>query len=167
MLKYNILLEDYTMDRIDRNILEILQSNSHISNQELAEKVSLSPSPCLRRVNQLEESGYIRQYVALLNPEKIDLTLTIIILVGLSSHNPKIMSHFEKTMESLPEVMQCYLIAGQSADYMLRIVVPSLNEYQTFLLNKLTQIEGVNNVHSSFVVRNIVEKTALPLDFLK
>lgn len=155
------------MDRIDRKILELLQSDSRISNQELAEKVSLSPSPCLRRVNQLEETGYISQYIALLDPEKIGLTLTIITLVGLSSHNHKIMSNFEKIMESSPEVLQCYLIAGQSADYMLRVVVPSLNEYQIFLLNKLTQIEGVNNVHSSFVVKKIVEKTALPLKFLK
>ncbi len=155
------------MDKIDRNILEVLQLNSRISNQELADKVSLSPSPCLRRVNQLETSGYISQYAALLDAEKIGLTLTIITVVGLSSHSPKIMSNFEKKMESSPEVMQCYLIAGQSADYMLRVVVPSLNEYQLFLLNKLTQIEGVKNVHSSFVVKNIVEKTALPLKFLK
>lgn len=166
MLIYKIILEDYVVDRIDLNILEVLQLNSRISNQELAEKISLSPSPCLRRVNQLEQSGYINQYVALLNPEKIGLTLTVVILVGLSSHSPKIMSNFEKKIGELPEVMQCYLIAGQSADYMLRVVVPSLNEYQTFLLKKLTQIEGVNNVHSSFVIRNIIEKTALPL-FLK
>lgn len=77
------------------------------------------------------------------------------------------MSNFEQIIESSPEVMQCYLIAGQSADYMLRVVVPSLTEYQDFLLNKLTQIEGVHSVQSSFVVKNIVEKTALPLDFLK
>lgn len=155
------------MDRIDSKILELLQIDSHISNQELAEKVSLSPSPCLRRVNQLEEAGYIKNYVALLNPEKIGLSLTVIILIGLSSHNPKIMRNFETIMESSPEVLQCYLIAGQSADYMLRVVVPSLNEYQAFLLNRLTQIEGVNTVHSSFVVRNIIEKTNLPLGYLK
>jgi Lrp/AsnC family leucine-responsive transcriptional regulator len=155
------------MDRVDKKILELLQTNSRINNQELAEKVALSPSPCLRRVKQLEETGYITHYVALLNPTKIGLTLTIIIFVGLSSHNHKIMSNFEKIIESSPEVMQCYLIAGQSADYMLRVVVTNLAEYQEFLLNKLTQIEGVNSVQSSFVVKNIVEKTALPLDILK
>lgn len=153
------------MNKLDRHILEILQQDSRISNQELAEKISLSPSPCLRRVNQLEKSGYIDQYVALLNPEKIGLTLTIVILVSLSSHSPNTMSNFEEKIRGLPEVMQCYLIAGQSADYMLRIVVPNLHEYQAFLLNKLTQIEGVNNVHSSFVIRKIIEKTALPLGF--
>jgi Lrp/AsnC family leucine-responsive transcriptional regulator len=154
------------MDRIDKKILETLQANSRISNQDLADKVALSPSPCLRRVNQLEEAGYIDQYVALLNPEKVGLSFNVIVLIGLSNHNPKTMKNFEKIMESSPEVMQCYLIAGQSADYMLRIVVPNLDEYQKFLMNKLTQIEGVNNVHSSFVIRNIIEKTALPLKYL-
>jgi Lrp/AsnC family leucine-responsive transcriptional regulator len=155
------------MDKTDKKILELLQANSRISNQELADKVSLSPSPCLRRVNQLEEAGYITHHVALLDPEKIGLPLTIIILVGLTNHDPKKMANFEKSMENSPEVMQCYLIAGQTADYMLRIVVPGLPEYQDFLLKKLTQIEGVNTVHSSFVVRNVIEKTALPLKHLK
>src|SRR4249919_2958719 len=109
------------MDRIDKKILEILQNNSQISNQELAEKVALSPSPCLRRVKQLEENNYINRYVALLNPEKIGLQLTIIVSVGLSTHDPKKMHAFEKNMKSFPEVIQCYLIAGQTADYLLKI----------------------------------------------
>lgn len=166
MLKFMEIKRENAMDRIDKKILELLQSNSRMSNQELADKISLSPSPCLRRVNQLEEEGYINKYVALLNPEKVGLSLTIIILVGLTNHDPKLMKNFEKIMEASPEVLQCYLIAGQSADYMLRVVVPSLNEYQTFLLKKLTQINGVNSVHSSFVVRNIIEKTELPLSYL-
>jgi len=155
------------MDKIDKKILEILQTNSQITNQELADEVSLSPSPCLRRVNNLETSGYISRYVAIVNPEKVGLILTIVILVGLSSHDPKTMLNFEKTMEASPEVLQCYLIAGQSADYMLRIVVRDLAEYQQFLLNKLTQINGVTSVHSSFVIKNLIEKTALPINVLK
>ncbi len=155
------------MDRTDKRIIELLQSNSQITNQELADQVSLSPSPCLRRVNHLEEEGYINKYVAILDPEKIGLTLTIIILVGLSHHDPKTMSNFEKKIDDCSEVMQCYLIAGQSADYMLRVVVPSLIEYQHFLLNKLTQIDGVTSVHSSFVIKNIIEKTELPLKFME
>jgi len=154
------------MDRIDKKILEILQSNSRLSNQELAEKVSLSPSPCLRRVNQLEEAGYIHKYVALLNPEKMGLQLAIIVLVSLVDHEPKKMAAFEKIMEASPEVMQCYLIAGQSADYMLRVVVANLDHYRDFLLNKLTQINGVSNVHSSFVIRHVIEKTSLPTKHL-
>ena len=155
------------MDRIDRKILDILQTDSQISNQDLAEKVSLSPSPCLRRVKQLEEDGYIHQYVALLNPEKLGLTLTIILSIGLTNHEPKKMHGFEKAIKSFPEVISCYLIAGQAADYMLKIVVSSLDEYQDLLLNKITRIDGVGTVHSSFVLRHIVEKTALPLNQLK
>ena len=153
------------MDRIDKKILEILQTNSQINNQDLAEKVALSPSSCLRRVKQLEEDGYISKYVALLNPEKIGLALTIIVMVSLNSHEPQKMQNFEKSITSFPEVVQCYLIAGQTADYMVKVVVPNLNDYQSFLLNKLTLIDGVSTVHSSFVLRSLVEKTALPLNY--
>jgi Lrp/AsnC family leucine-responsive transcriptional regulator len=115
----------------------------------------------------LRIEGYISKYVALLNPEKLGLQLTILVLVGLSSHDSKKMDGFEKVIKSLPEVIQCYLIAGQAADYMLKVVVSSLNEYQSFLLDKLTRIDGVSTVHSSFVLRSIVEKTALPINHLK
>lgn len=155
------------MDRINKKILELLQSNSQISNQELAEEVALSPPPCSRRVKQLEDEGYIKKYVALLDPKKLGLELTIIILVGLDNHEPKKMSIFEKAILSLSEVIQCYLIAGQEADYMLKVIVPNLDEYQSFLLNKLTRINGVSKVHSSFILRNIVDKTELPLNHLK
>ena len=151
------------MDRIDKKILEVLQHEGKISNQELAEKVSLSPSPCLRRVKQLEEEDYISKYVALLNQEKLGLQLTIFVAVGLSSHDPKKIVGFEDAIKSSAEVVQCHMIAGQEQDYILKVVVPSLNEYQSFLLNKLTQIDGVSKVLSSFVLRSIVDKTELPL----
>lgn len=154
------------MDRIDKKILELLQQNCQISNQDLAELVSLSPSSCLRRVKLLEEQGYIRKQVALLAPEKIGLNLTVVVSVGLNNHQPKIMNDFEVAIRHLPEVVQCYLVTGQSADYLLKIIVPDLNAYQEFLLNKLTRIEGVDNVHSSFILRNIADTTALPLDYL-
>lgn len=154
------------MDKIDIKILDILQKNGNIHNQELADKIALSPSPCLRRVKQLEAEGYIDRYVALINSEKIGINLTILVLVGLSSHDPKIMNKFESSMKSLPEVVQCYLIAGQAQDYMLKVVVPTVDDYQTFLLKKLTQIEGVRNIHSSFVLNKIVDKTSLPLNYL-
>lgn len=134
-----------------------------INNQDLADQVALSPSPCLRRVKQLETEGYIHKYVALLNPEKLGLQLTIIVLVGLSTHDPKKMAAFEQKMSDLPEVTQCYLITGHTADYILKVVASNLGEYQTFLLNKLTRIDGVKNVHSSFVLRSIVDKTELPI----
>ncbi len=154
------------MDRIDKKILELLQANGRISNQELADQVALSPSPCLRRVKQLEEDGYIRGYVALLDPAKIGLQLTIIVSVTLVNHDPKVMKHFEATVAAFPEVIQCYLITGQSADYLIKVVVANLNEYQSFLLKKLTIIDGVNQVHSSFVLQRIVDRTSLPLDHL-
>ncbi|MFZ4076841.1 MAG: Lrp/AsnC family transcriptional regulator [Legionellaceae bacterium] len=154
------------MDRIDKHILTILQSNGRISNQALADEVALSPSPCLRRVKQLEEDGYIRQYVALLDTSKIGLQLMIMVSVGLNSHDTKKMQHFEETVASLPEVVQCYLVAGQSADYLLKVVVADLDAYQAFLLKKLTLIEGVHQVQSSFVLQRIVDKTSLPLDYI-
>ncbi len=154
------------MDRTDKKILQILQSNCQINNQDLAEMVALSPSSCLRRVKLLEEQGYIKKQVALLEPEKIGLKLTVIVLVGLNSHQPSVMNKFEETIRFLPEVTQCYLITGQSADYLLKVIVPDLNAYQSFLLGKLTCINGVGSVHSSFILRNICETTALPLDLL-
>ena len=146
--------------------MDILQSNSQISNQELAERVALSPSPCLRRVKLLEENGYINKQVVLLNPEKVGLELTVMVLVGLNSHQPAVMSEFEETMRLLPEVIQCYLITGQSADYLLKVIVPNLKTYQSFLLGKLTCLNGVDSVHSSFILRNICDTTVLPLNHL-
>jgi len=155
------------IDRIDKKILKILQSDSRIHNQELADKVALSPSPCLRRVKQLEEKGYISKHVVLLNPDKLGLQLTILVLVSLDSHIPAKMSQFEKSIRLLPEVMQCYLITGQSADYHLKVVVSDIAHYQSFLLKKLTRIDGVANVVSSFALQSIVDKTELPLEQLK
>lgn len=154
------------LDRIDKKILDILQTNCQISNQELADLVALSPSPCLRRVKLLEEHGYIKRQVAILAPEQLGLQLTVIVLVGLNNHQPAVMSAFEDSVRFLPEVVQCYLITGQSADYLLKIMVPDLKAYQSFLLNKLTAISGVDTVHSSFILRSICETTAIPLDHL-
>lgn len=154
------------MDRTDKKILDILQSNCQINNQELADMVALSPSPCLRRVKLLEDNGYIKKKVALLEPEKIGLKLSVIVLVGLNSHQPAVMNQFEEAVRFLPEVVQCYLITGQSADYVLKVIVPDLNAYQSFLLGKLTRIHGVTSVQSSFILRTICETTTLPLDHL-
>ncbi|HCU5991874.1 TPA: Lrp/AsnC family transcriptional regulator [Legionella pneumophila] len=154
------------LDRTDKKILEILQANCEINNQELADLVALSPSSCLRRVKLLTDNGYIKKQVALLEPEKVGLKLTVIVLVGLNNHQPEVMNQFEKTIQLFPEVIQCYLITGQSADYLLKIIVPDLNAYQAFLLGKLTRINGVASVHSSFILRNVSDTTALPLDHL-
>jgi Lrp/AsnC family leucine-responsive transcriptional regulator len=154
------------MDRTDKKILEILQSNCQISNQELADLVALSPSSCLRRVKLLEGQGYIKKHVALLASEKIGLNLTVIVMVSLNNHQPIVMKEFEETIRFLPEVVQCYLITSQTADYLLKVIVPDLNAYQNFLLGKLTCINGVDNVHSSFILREVCDTTMLPLDHL-
>lgn len=154
------------MDKIDKKILELLQQDGKMNNQMLADKVALSPSPCLRRVKHLEDEGYIDKYTALLNPDKVGLKLTIMVLVGLQSHDAKLMNHFENAIKSMHEVVQCYVIAGQDQDYILKVMVSGLDEYQAFLMKKLTQINGVRNIHSSFVMRRVVDKTSLPLNHL-
>ena len=154
------------LDRYDIRILEELQKNADISNQELADKIGLTPSPCLRRVRHLEEMGYIASQVTLLNPEKLGLSLTIVIQISMDKHTPEQFEHFEQTIENYPEVIECLLITGQTADYMIKVMVPDMAYYQDFLLNKITRIKGVNGVHSSFVLRRPISKTSLPLDHL-
>ncbi|MCR6650228.1 MAG: Lrp/AsnC family transcriptional regulator [Cellvibrionaceae bacterium] len=151
------------LDRYDRLILEELQRNGRISNQELADAISLSPSPCLRRVRQLEEEGMIKGYVALLNARKLGLTLMSFISLSVDKHTPDRLESFEREVASFPEVMECHLITGQSADYLLKVIVTDMDAYQQFLLQKLTRIEGVSGVHSSFVLKSPVVKTALPV----
>ena len=151
------------LDRFDRLILDSLQANGRMTNQELADSISLSPSPCLRRVNKLEESGVIDGYVALLNARKLGLTLVAFIQISMDKHTPERFDAFESTVANYPEVLECHLITGQSSDYLLKVIVKDLDAYQQFLLNKLTRIEGVSGVHSSFVLKSPVKKTALPL----
>jgi len=151
------------MDRYDRQILEAIQGNSALSNQELAERIGLSPSPCLRRVRALEEAGVITGYRALLDPRSLGLTLTALVHIAMDRHTPDRFGHFEKEVARLPEVLECLLITGQDADYQLKVVVTDMDAYQALLLNKITRIEGVTGVHSSFVLRTVLDRTALPL----
>jgi Lrp/AsnC family transcriptional regulator, leucine-responsive regulatory protein len=153
-------------DSIDRQILEELQRDGGLTNQELAERVGLSPSPCLRRVRALEESGVIDRRVALLDGKKLGLTLTALIQISMDRHTPERFEKFEAAVRDCPEVQSCYLITGQQADYLLVVIVPDIETYQEFLLGKITRIEGVSGVHSSFVMRRVVETTALPLKYV-
>ena len=156
-----------SLDRLDRRILEALQKNGNISNLELAETVGLSPSPCSRRVKQLEDSGIINRTVTLLNPDKLNLKLTAIIQVSMDRHTPDRFENFEQTLEDYPEVMACSLITGQAADYLIEVLVQDMDGYQEFLLGRLTRIPGVTGVHSSFVLRKIIDRTEIPLTHLK
>ena len=154
------------IDRIDRHILEQLQQNGSLTNQELADKVGLSPSPCLRRVRALEDAGIIVRQVTILDHKKLGLSLTAIILIGMDRHTPERFATFERQVGEYPEVQECYLITGQDADYMLKAVVPDMDHYHHFLLNRITRIQGVSGVHSSFVLRRVIDSTALPLGYL-
>lgn len=152
------------LDRTDRRILKELQVNGRISNQELAEKVGLSPSPCLRRVKHLEEEGVIDRYVTLVNPSKLGLKMTALIQVRMDRHTPERFEQFEKALRAYPQVMELILITGQTADYQVKVLVAGMEEYQDFLLNKITPLPGVSDVHSSFVLRQVIYTTALPID---
>lgn len=151
------------LNRYDRLILEQIQHNGRMSNQELADAIGLSPSPCLRRVRHLEEAGLIDGYVALLNARKLGLTLMAFIQISMDKHTPDRFDAFESTVADYPEVLECHLITGQSSDYLLKVIVRDMDAYQQFLLNKLTRIEGVSGVHSSFVLKSPVVTTALPI----
>lgn len=155
------------LDRYDLKILAELQKDARISNQELAERIGLSPSPCSRRVHQLEDDGYILRQVALLDPQKLDLKLTAYVLVGMDRHTDDRFSNFEQVIRRHPEVQECCLITGVDADYQLKVVVPDMDHYQRFLLQTLTRIEGVTTVRSSFVLRKALDSTELPLEHLR
>ena len=154
------------LNKMDQRILHEIQNNARISNLELANKIGLSPSPCLRRVKQLEDAGYIDEYVARLNEQKLQLKLIALIQISLDRHTPERFENFELTVRQYEEVLECYLITGQSSDYLLKVIVPDMEYYQDFLLGRLTRIAGVTGVQSSFVMRKIVDKTALPLGHL-
>jgi Lrp/AsnC family leucine-responsive transcriptional regulator len=149
------------LDRFDRHILEILQSDGRINNQDLADRIGLSPSPCLRRVRALEESGLIQGYRALLDAKKLGLTLMALIHISMDKHTPERFTNFETAVAVLPEVLECLLITGQDADYQIKAVVRDMDHYQALLLNQITRIEGVTGVHSSFVLRRVVDRTTL------
>lgn len=152
-----------TLDRYDSRILETLQQEGRISNQELAERIGLSPSPCLRRVRALEESGIIAGYRAQLDAGKLGLSLMALIHIAMDRHTPERFANFEAKISALPEVLECLLITGQDADYQVKVVVRDMQAYQELLLNQITRIEGVSGVHSSFVMRRVVDKTSLPV----
>lgn len=154
------------MDRLDKRILKELQSNGRLTNAELAERVGLSATPCARRVKQLEDEGVIDRHVILLNPAKLGLKLNSLVLISMDRHTPDRFEHFEAQIRKHPEVTELLLITGQSADYLLKVVVPDMDAYQEFLLNTITRIEGVADVHSSFILRRVIDSTELPLNHI-
>ncbi len=154
-------MSDLALDEIDHAILACLQKDGRLTNQELADRVGLSPSPCSRRVRQLEAAGLISGYVALLDPMALGLDVTAFVRVRLSEQGDRHLAVFEAAVASLPEVMECYLTTGEG-DYQLRVLVGSLAEFEDFLRHKLTPIEVVAQVTSSIALRPVVYRTALP-----
>ncbi|GDY24746.1 AsnC family transcriptional regulator [Agarivorans sp. Toyoura001] len=155
------------LDRTDKKILDLMQQNGRISNLELAEQIGLSPSPCSRRVKALEDAGLIDKHVTLLNEKKLNLNLTAYIHISMDRHTPERFENFQKIISAYEEVMECVLVTGTDADYQLKVVVPDMDHYQAFLLGKLTRIDGVTGVRSSFVLQQVLNNTALPLSHIK
>jgi Lrp/AsnC family transcriptional regulator, leucine-responsive regulatory protein len=152
----------FDLDEIDRKILDRLQTNGRMTNQELSEDIGLSPSPCLRRVRQLQASGILTNYVALINPESVGLSVTAFVRVRLDSQGDKHLAAFEAEVAEFTEVMECYMMTGE-ADYQLRVLVGSLGQFEDFLRHRLTRVPGVANVTTSFALRPVIYKTAVPV----
>jgi DNA-binding Lrp family transcriptional regulator len=152
------------LDDIDLQILTILQKDAGISNADLADKVSLSPSPCARRVRLLEEAGFITQQVTLLDNKKLGLAVNMFVQITLSRQRKKSLDTFESEIMAWPEVMECYLMTGD-IDYLIRVVVPDLDGCQKFL-DKLTDVEGIGHVKSSLSLKQVRYKTELPLEHI-
>lgn len=150
------------IDQIDKNILSILQVEGRVTNQTLADRTGLSPSPCLRRVRGLEASGVIKGYVALLDPSELGLGVTAFVRVRLREQGDRNLAEFEKAVAELPEVMDCYLMTGES-DYQLRVLVPSLTAFEELLRLEIISIAGVAEVTTSFALRPVIQRTELPL----
>ena len=151
------------IDRFDRLILQVLQQDGRISNQDLADRIGLSPSPCLRRVRALEEAKIITGYRALVNAKALGYTLMALIYISMDKHTPERFEHFDREIAAIPEVTECLLITGQQADYQLKVVVRDMDAFQELLLSRITRIQGVTGVHSSFVLRRVLERTELPV----
>ncbi len=151
------------LDAIDRRILEHLQGNARISNVDLAARVGISASPCWRRVRDLEEGGVISNYVTLIDAASVGLTVSVFVSVSLERQVERELEVFQKAIRERPEVMECYLMTGE-ADFLLRVVVPDLMAYERFLMDHLTRVPGIASIRSSFALKQVKDRTALPLD---
>lgn len=150
------------LDRTDVAILNLMQENSRTTNADLARAVNLSPTPCFNRVRAMEEMGVIRKQVTLLEPAVLGLNVNVFIQVSLEKQVEDALSYFERAINERPEVMECYLMTGD-ADYLLRVLVPDIRALEHFILDHLTKIRGVSNIRSSFALKQVRYKTALPL----
>ncbi|MDK3075921.1 Lrp/AsnC family transcriptional regulator [Sedimentitalea sp. JM2-8] len=151
-----------TLDTIDRKILASLQKSGRMSNSDLSNRVNLSPSACHRRVQRLEADGYIRGYVALLDPRKIGVPTTVFVEITLQAQADEVLEAFEKAVARIPDVLECHLMAG-TADYILKIVAENTEDYARIHRQHLTRLPGVAQMQSSFALRTVFKTTALPI----
>ena len=151
------------LDDTDRKILTLLQDDGRISLADLAGKVGLSPSPCLRRMRNLEKAGVIARYVAVLDQQAVGLPVSVFISIKLASQKQDALDRFAKTISRWPEVLECYLMTGPR-DYWLRVVVPDLAAYERFLKQKLTRLEGIASIESSFALEQVKYTNVLPVE---
>lgn len=151
------------MDKIDKAILELLQVNASASLQEISEQVSLSATPCWRRIQRLEREGYIRQRVALLDPDKLNVGVTVFVAIRTSQHNEKWFKRFSAVVAAIPQIVEFYRMSGDD-DYLLRVVVPDIKGYDAVYQRLIREIE-LSDVSSSFAMEQIKYTTALPLDY--
>lgn len=150
------------LDAIDRRLLAALQENGRLSATELAERIGLTTSPCLRRLKRLERSGVIRGYAALVDQDRVGLPVSVFVSVKLERQREDALETFEEAVRDCPEVMECYLMTG-TRDYLLRVVVGDLSAYERFLKETLTRIDGVASIESSFALAQVKHANALPI----
>ena len=150
------------IDSTDLKILTELQNDSSLTNIELARRVHLSPSPCLTRVKSLEAAGVITRYVALVNPKQLGLTLSVFISISLKEQSKSALAEFEERIAEHDEVMECYLMTGDS-DYLIRVAVTDISALEKFILDQLAPISGIEKIRSSFALKQVRYKTALPM----
>ncbi|WP_417546233.1 Lrp/AsnC family transcriptional regulator [Marinobacter sp.] len=150
------------LDKLDQRILAILQRDGRISNQHLAEQVGLSPAACWRRVRSLEDTGIVTGYSAQLAPERIGQGLCVLINLSLQRHTIDSTAEIEQQVSSYPEVLQCFAVTG-NADFVLRVIVPNMASYDRFLNQKIFTLQGIAQVNSNFVLREIKNTQSIPL----
>src|SRR5450830_738531 len=156
-------MPEHALDAVDLKILRYLQNDGRMSIADLASKVGLSSSPCLRRVRMLEKSGRIARYVAVLDQRAVGLPVSVFVSIKLEKQREELLDRFAKTIARWPEVLECYLMTGPR-DYWLRVVVPDLAAYERFLRQKLTRIEGIASIESSFALEQVKYTNVLPVD---
>lgn len=150
------------MDEIDKKILRLLQKNAKQNTKEIANQIKLTVSPTFERIKKLEQQGFIKNYVAILDKAKIGKALTAYCQISLFKHSKELIVNFRKEIDQLSEVLRCHHVSG-NYDFLLEVVVNDMNEYQKFVVEKLSIVDGISNIQSSFVMEAIKDETAYPL----